>query len=257
MLVFCIQLTDRSVHQNTKTTPRLIGLNYGGMFMLSDLELMENYVNVLFKHDTENRVTVVNEPPYDVATRIFIGGTNLGSVVRYSNKLDASLVGKLEQVIGTNPDAYLGEVINVLSIDSKLNNLWIGPAYVFSVVRDKAHTQAIQVTHENKELLKPYFPYTFEDFEHKQPCFVIVEDDIPVSICCSARSTTKADEASIFTHEDYRGRGYGIDVTNVWATEVQKQGRIALYSTSWDNFASQSLAMRLELLRYGTDIHIS
>lgn len=99
--------------------------------MLSDLELMELHVNVLFKHDTENRVTVVNEPPDDVAPRIFVGGTHLGSVVRYSKTLDACLVKKLEQVIGTNSVSYLGELINVLSIDRQINNLWIGPAYVW------------------------------------------------------------------------------------------------------------------------------
>ncbi|MFO1443868.1 GNAT family N-acetyltransferase [Bacillus sp. Bva_UNVM-123] len=225
--------------------------------MLSDLELMEHHVNVLFKHDTENRVTVVNEPPYDKAPRIFVGVTNLGSVIRYSNALDESLVEKLEQVIGTEPGANLGEVINVLSIYRPLSNFWIGLAYVFPNERDTAHTQAIQVTHENKELLKPYYPYTFKDFEYKQPCFVMVEDNFPVSICCSARKTTNADEASLFTHEDYRGRGYGIDVTNAWAAAVQKQGRIALYSTSWDNFASQSVAKKLKLLQYGTVIHMS
>ncbi|WP_163099755.1 GNAT family N-acetyltransferase [Peribacillus alkalitolerans] len=225
--------------------------------MLSDLELMEHHVNVLFQHDTENRMTVVNEPPYDVAPRIFVGGTKLGSVVRYSNTLDTSLVEKLEQVIGTNPGAQIGELINVLSIGRQLNHLWIGPAYVFPDVRDRVRTQAIKVTHENKGLLKPYFPYTFENLEYKQPCFVIVEDNITVSICCSARKSTRADEASVFTHEDYRGRGYSIDVTNAWAEEVQKQGRIALYSTSWDNFASQSVARKLQLLQYGIDIHMS
>jgi len=186
-----------------------------------------------------------------------VGVTNLGSVIRYSNTLDESLVEKLEQVIGTDSDAYLGEVINVLSIYRPLSNFWIGLAYVFPNERDTAHTQAIQVTHENKELLKPYYPNTFEDFEYKQPCFVIVEDNFPVSICCSARKTIEANEASLFTHEDYRGRGYGIDVTNAWAAAVQKQGRIALYSTSWDNFASQSVAKKLKLLQYGTVIHMS
>ncbi len=225
--------------------------------MLSDLELMELHVNVLFKHDTENRITVVNEPPYNVAPRFFVGGTHLGSVVRYSKTLDASLVKKLEQVIDTNPVTNLGEFINVLSIDRQLNNLWIGPAYVFPDVMYGSHTQVIQVTHENKELLKPYFPYTFEDFEYKEPCFVKMEDNIPVSICCSARRSQKADEASVFTHEDYRGKGYGIDVTNAWAAEVQKRGRIALYSTSWDNFASQSVARKLNLHQYGIDIHMS
>ncbi|MET3699584.1 GNAT acetyltransferase-like protein [Bacillus oleivorans] len=139
----------------------------------------------------------------------------------------------------------------------QFNNLWIGPAYVFPDVKDRAGTQAVEVTQENKELLKPYFPYTFENFKYKQPCFVIVEDNITVSICCSARKSTTADEASVFTHEDYRGKGYGLDVTSAWAAEVQKQGRIALYSTSWDNFASQSVARKLRLFQYGTDIHMS
>ncbi|WP_245856042.1 hypothetical protein [Bacillus oleivorans] len=69
----------------------MVMLNYGGMSMLSNLELMEHHVNVLFKHDSKNRMTVVNEPPYDVAPKIFIGGTKLGSLVRYSITLDESL----------------------------------------------------------------------------------------------------------------------------------------------------------------------
>jgi len=225
--------------------------------MLSDLELMVHHVNVLFRHDNENRLTVVNELPYDVAPRIFIGATRLGNVVRFSKSLDDSLVKKLEQVTGSNPGALLGEVIKILSKDRIVNNIWIGPAYVFPDVRDRTCTKAIMLTNKNKEILKPYFPYTFGDFENKQPCFVIVEDNIPVSICCSARQTLKAAEASVFTHENYRGRAYGADVANAWASEVQKQGRSALYSTSWDNFASQSLARKLQLVQYGNDIHMN
>ena len=226
------------------------------MCILSELELMELHVKVLFKHDSENRVTVVNEPPYDAAPKIFIGTTKRGSVIRYSNTLNVSLIEKFKKVAGNNLSANLGEIIKVFSGGHPLNNFWIGPAYVFPDVRAPL-TQAIQVTPENKELLRPYFPYTYENFEYKQPCFAIVEDHIPVSICCSARKTTKAHEASVFTHEDYRGRGYGIDVSKAWAAQVQKLGRIALYSTSWNNFASQSVARKLKLFQYGTDIHLS
>ncbi|MBX9975964.1 GNAT family N-acetyltransferase [Cytobacillus firmus] len=225
--------------------------------MISDLELMEHHVNVLFRHDSENRVTVVNEPPYGSAPLIFVGATGMGSIVRYSNSLDKSIVEKLDQVIGTNPGAHLEKIIKVLSMDHLLNNVWTGPAYVFPDVRDRTYSRAIKVTHENKEILIPHFPYTYEDFEYKQPCFVIIEDNRPVSICCSARQTSKADEASVFTHEDYRGRAYGADVAKAWAAEVQIQGRIALYSTSKDNLASQSVARKLQLAQYGTDIHIS
>ena len=99
--------------------------------MLSDLELMVQHVNVLFRHDTENRMTVVNKLPFDVAPRIFIGATRSGNIVRFSKSLDDSLVNKLEQVIGARPSALLGEVIKILSIDIIVNNIWIRPAYVF------------------------------------------------------------------------------------------------------------------------------
>lgn len=83
-----------------------------------------------------------------------------------------------------------------------------------------------------------------------------MKDNKPISICCSARQTEEAAEASVFTNENYRGKGYGIEVTNAWAAEIQRQGRVALYSTSWDNFASQALARKLDLIQFGTDIHM-
>ncbi|MFL0582792.1 GNAT family N-acetyltransferase [Solibacillus silvestris] len=224
--------------------------------MLSDLELMRYHVDVLFNHNTDNRITVVNEPPFDVAPLIFIGATRDGSVIRYLNSLNAEIIERIEHVIRKNP-TNLAEVIKIISLDQTLNDLSFGPTYAFPDLKDKTSTKAIKVTTENKELLKPYFPYTFEDFAYKQPCFIIVEDNKVVSICCSARQTSKADEASVYTNEDYRGRGYGVDVTTAWAAEVKKQGRIALYSTSWDNFASQSLARNLKLVQYGTDILLS
>ncbi|MEG0438922.1 MAG: hypothetical protein RR587_06755 [Solibacillus sp.] len=49
--------------------------------MLIDLELLKLYVNVLFKHNTENRITVVYESPYEDAPRIFVGATNIGNTV--------------------------------------------------------------------------------------------------------------------------------------------------------------------------------
>jgi hypothetical protein len=223
--------------------------------MLSDRELMTNHVNALFKHDAENKMTVVNEPPFYAAPLIFIGGTKEGSIVRYSSTLDADNRERMEQIIKTSP-ANLAEIINALSTGYELTNISFGPAYAFPDVRDRS-SKAIRITNENKELLKPDFPYTFEEFDYKQPCFVIVEDDIVVSICCSARQTPEADEASVYTHKDYRGRSYAAEVANAWAVEVQRQGRIALYSTSWDNVASQSIARKLQLVQYGTDIHMS
>jgi RimJ/RimL family protein N-acetyltransferase len=225
--------------------------------MLSDIKLMEYHLNVLFKHDSNNRMTLVNEPPYDAAPKIFIGVTKLSNLVRFSNFLDNSMIEKLDLILEGNIGTNLVEVIKMFCNEHQFHHFWIGPAYVFPNINEKVRQNVIQVNYENKEMIKRYFPYTYEELDTKHPCFVKVVDNMPVSICCSARNTSKAAEASVFTFEDYRGRGYSTDVTLAWAAEVQKQGRIPLYSTSWDNFASQSLARKLNLIQFGTDIHIS
>lgn len=224
--------------------------------MLSDLELMKYHVNVLFKNDECNRMTVVNESPYDVAPRIFVGGTRLGNVIRYSDTLGESLVRRLERVIDTDTGVDLGGIIGVLSTDRLVSSFWTGPAFVFPDMRDRSG-RAIRITESNKKCLKQYFPSIFNEFEHKQPCFAMIENGIAISVCCSARQTSEAAEASLATLGNYRGRAYAVDVSYAWAAELQNQGRIALYSTSWNNFASQSVARKLHLVQYGTDIHMN
>ncbi|HEU5141023.1 MAG TPA: GNAT family N-acetyltransferase [Bacillales bacterium] len=223
---------------------------------MSDLELMELHVNVLFRHNSENRMTVVNEPPFNAAPRIYIGGTQEGCVVRYSNMLAESTVEELEGIMDDNPGAHLGEIIRILGSDQEINHFWMGPAYSFPDVRNRP-TQSIRITDANKELLHGYFSDFLDDLASVQPCFAVVRDGTAVALCCSARQTFFAAEASLETAQPFWGKAYAEDVTNAWAAEVQNQGRTALYSTSWDNFASQSVARKLHLVRYATDIHIS
>jgi hypothetical protein len=224
--------------------------------MLSDLELMERHINVLFKNDESNRMTVVNEPPYDVAPRIFIGSTRLGNVIRFSDTLDERLVKKLERVIDHDTGVDIGAIIGVLSSDRQINHFWTGPSFYFPDVRDRT-SKAIRITEINKKCLKQNFPRTYEEFERRQPCFAIIENEKAVSVCCSARQTCEAAEASVATIENARGKNYALDVSNAWATELQNQGRTALYSTSLDNYASRSVARKLHLVQYGTDLHMS
>lgn len=141
--------------------------------MFSNKELMGCHVDVLFKHNTENRITVINEPPYDVAPFIFIGATSDGNVVRNLSSLNAEIVEGIEHVMWENP-TNLAKVIKIISLDRSFSDLYFGPAYVFPDCRGKSSTKAIKITDENKDLLKAHFPYTFEDFDYKRPCFVIV-----------------------------------------------------------------------------------
>lgn len=223
--------------------------------LIADIEWMKHHVNVLFKNDDENRMTVVNEPPYEIAPRIFIGGTKSGNVVRYSNKLETNLIKKLKRGVNADFAIDLGEVISILNTDQQISNFWTGPAFVFPNMNSTT-TKAIRITDFNKGCLKRNFPYIFKELKYKQPCFAIVENEAAVSVCCSARQTNKAAEATLATCKKYRGKAYAVDVSNAWAAEIQSQERIALYSISWDNLASQAVARKLNLIQYGTDIHI-
>lgn len=229
--------------------------NQGGVLLPSELELMEIHVNVLFRQNDAGLITVVNEPPFDIAPRLFLGVTKGGHIHKYRNGLDPQLVKELEAAIGAAPGDNLAEIIELLSRDRKLTRVDFGPAYRFAAVTNR-FSEAVQITTANRELLRPHFPYTFEELDEKLPCFAIVQDGIAVSICCSARQTPAAAEASLATLEPFRGRGYGVQAATAWAAEVQRQGRIALYSTAWDNLSSQTVARKLQLIQYGTDITI-
>ena len=54
-----------------------------------------------------------------------------------------------------------------------------------------------------------------------------------------------------------RRRGIGMELAKSWASRVMDEGKIAMYSTSSDNIASQGVAARLGLRFLGADFHVS
>ncbi|MFM1654181.1 GNAT family N-acetyltransferase [Brevibacillus sp. B_LB10_24] len=231
-------------------------------FLQSDHELMETQVNVLFKHNEVGRMTTINESSAGSAPRFFLGITKQGNVVRYHETLDEGVINELEQFVekaswlDAPNQVNMAEIIQVLSKDRPLDRVYLGPAYVFPDLRGRS-TQAVRITHKNIELLRQYFSDFVDDVTHGQPVFAIVQNQVAVSLCCSARNSSIAAEASLHTARDFRGNGYGMEVSTAWAAEIQNQGRIALYSTAWNNLASQAVAKKLNLRQYGIDLHFS
>jgi hypothetical protein len=88
----------------------------------------------------------------------------------------------------------------------------------------------------------------------RQPAVAAFDGDRAVAICASARIGAEACEAGVETVPAYRGRGLAAAVTAAWAELVRDRGLLPLYSTSWDNVASQGVARRLGMIRYAATI---
>lgn len=104
---------------------------------------------------------------------------------------------------------------------------------------------------DDAALLERHFQgWTAEEMPGRTPMAVILVDGQAVSLCGCARRTDEAAEASLETAELFRGRGLAQQVTAAWAVAVRASGRMPLYSTSWENTASLSVARKLGLSIY-------
>ncbi len=84
------------------------------------------------------------------------------------------------------------------------------------------------------------------------PWAMALADGRVVSICHTpVAMTARAAECGVWTHPDYRGRGYAGAVTAAWAALLWSSGRALFYSTDAGNRASQRVAARLQLRPLG------
>ncbi|HEX6730044.1 MAG TPA: GNAT family N-acetyltransferase [Pyrinomonadaceae bacterium] len=230
----------------------------------SELDFMNRHVNALFTHDDHGRLRRVNESDGAQAPRFFLGRTSAGNIWRFRFDLPDSLTEHLESLCLKEPvltdlrqePAGLSEYISLLETHSPVKKLSSGPAYFFPDAIGQTSSQAVLVTPENVNVLRQGFEDWLLDV-HRQPFLAILDEGHAVSVCCSVRVTAEAHEAGVETLNDYKGRGCASDIVQQWAAEVLKLGAMPLYSTSWQNVASQGVARRLGLIQYGSDFHVT
>lgn len=224
--------------------------------MYNHLELMSIQAGVLYIYDHAGRITRINEPTNQPAPRFFWGQTVAGRIVRFRSDVPNHVVHDILQFMDQGDSTeQLANVIRTLEKDREIRGLWMGPAFTFHETV-KGYTGATLVTEDNKYCLEPGFPTLLSELKFREPCFMVTENNMAVSVCFSARSSDKAAEAGVETLNDYRGKGYAMRVTSSWAQAIRQSQRIPLYSTSWDNYSSLSIARRLRLHQYGMDISI-
>ena len=232
----------------------------------TDIELMKMQVEALFTQDENRHLQRINEPDGNgkPAPRFFLGYTNEGSICRFRHDLPDNVVAQLKEVAAAEPMLVNPEKIpknhrqfeNILQSHAPIERVWVGPAYRFPE-HIAPPTNVIRLSSENAGLLRGDFAEMVSELNSWQPYLAIIEDARAVSICHSVRISSRAHEAGVNTLPSYRRRGHATSVVAAWALAVRALNLIPLYSTSWDNVASQGVARRLGLVQYGVDYHVT
>ena len=226
-------------------------------------ELMQAHVEVLFTLDGRGRMRSANESGGGAAPRFFLGQTSEGNQHWFRDDLEDDMVRQLESLcerepIRTDlhgPPANSGRYEALLAEHSPIESVWAGPAYYVAEEIEAPETTVL-ISEDDRDLLSPFLEDWFDDVSDCQPFAVALQDGRAVSLCATVRTTAKADEAGVDTHPDFRGHGFAGQVVATWAEAVHQLGRVPLYSTSWQNTASQAVARKLGLVQFGTDLHI-
>lgn len=233
--------------------------------MLDDLELMAAHARALFTHDARSRLLSVNEPGGGgPATRLFLGRTRRGNLWRFRADLPEPLVEELEALCGDepaggdlrSPPRHAAAYARLLEAHAPVREVEAGPAYRFAEYPEPERP-LLALTEADAGVLRGGFEDLVEELPGWQPFLALLEGGRAVSVCRSVRITPEAHEAGVETLPEFRRRGYARDVVAGWALAVRSLGAVALYSTSWENAASQAVARKLCLVQYGADFHIT
>ncbi|MDF2815750.1 MAG: hypothetical protein K0Q81_1950 [Paenibacillus sp.] len=227
-------------------------------------ELMEFHVEAMFTHDQNMRLRTINEPwpGADPAPRFFLGRTiEATALCRFRNDVSEMLVEQLEGLCADEPiirdfqtkPKHFEAYMNLLQSE----RFTMGPCYL--VPDETVPTmQVVSITRENMtEFLRDGFEWLPSEIDYVQPCIALVRESRAVSICRSVRITSRAHEAGLETLDTFRGKGYAAAVVAGWAMAVRKKEALPLYSTSWDNLASQSVARKSASSFYGVNFTIT
>ncbi|MEP7216399.1 MAG: GNAT family N-acetyltransferase [Anaerolineaceae bacterium] len=231
------------------------------------LELMRLQVRNLFRFDDVGRLVSTNETPPFSAPRLFLGRTVEGNAWHLRHDLPAEQAEELTALLGCEPPLgeagaephCLARAIVVLGRDQPVTAIHRGPAFVFESAPDPSAGPLLlgpgDLARFHPQLREMGWTEGLD--ESQQPCFGVEADGAIVALCHSSRLSVDAAAAGVSTAPDYRRRGFARRTVEAWAAAVIASGRIALYSTTWDNAASRAIADGLGLRFFGEDCHIT
>ena len=236
----------------------------------SALEVMAIQIATRFVCTPDGRLLRSTDPFSDgAAVRFFLGRTIKGNLWRLGHNLPDDVVRELEALarsepVCTDPSEFCQEptiataVRAVLGRPATIPGESRGPAYYLPAEVPGAPATAVLVvtTEASAPLLAAPSPHLACGLSKVSPCVVALREGAVVAVCYSSRQSDRATEAGVRTLEPHRRQGYGVAVVARWAAAVRQRGLLPLYSTSWQNVASQGLARKIGGVLFGEDFHV-
>lgn len=230
----------------------------------SDRELIELNARTLFTHDDAGHLVAINERGGKAAPRLFLAWTASELLWRVRGDLPAALIARIAGLIAgavmtgdldRPPDALPAMLAALAAHTPIADDHNSGPEYVFPD-DIAAPLGAVAVTEANAGVLARWLPEWLPDVTAGLPMRAVLVDGHAVSVCGCARIPGEATHAGVETHAAFRGRGHAVTVTASWARAMRERGVVPLYGTSTTNRASQRVAAKLGLIRYGTSLGV-
>jgi len=236
----------------------------------SPRDLIDLHARTLFVHDASDRLIAINDTQRSPAARFFLGRTSQGVISRVRHDLPAALADRLTQLAAREPvpddleqpPGCLDEVRALLAAHGPITDEYAGPEYSFPARISLAElaTRApdvVAITASNAHTLTRWLPEWLPDVKAGGPIMAVLVDGDAVAICACARVPGQATHAGVETHPEHRGHGHAALATAAWAPAIRALGILPLYGTSWTNRASQRVAAKLGLVRYGASLSIA
>ena len=228
--------------------------------------------------DGKRRICGINQWDGGNPPLFHLGRTSTGHRWCFNTQLEQTQITELTRLCRTEPtifnptempqhhQAYL-EIVGCED-----SQPWTGPAYwqPFYLAGDRAGDLASdragdlandlpwrQIGPAEAHLLSAGLADWIPDLLYRQPFVVSLQGDCAAAVCASVRINNQAHEAGVETDPSVRRRGHASTAVSAWASLVRAKGALPLYSTSWENAASQATARRTGMFQYGVDYHIT
>lgn len=223
---------------------------------MNDAEFMRARLAADFVYNGDGRMTITADPVEGAGTPApdFLIAFAGGEVIQVIGEhLPAEFGDRLNEIVtAAEREAQPHALVERISAEFGGVKPEGGPVYRFANAIAPSSI-ATRLGDSHRPMVRETKKWLDDEWGLWGTVFAVVRDNRTVSLCYSSRISDVVEEAGLWTDPEYRGHGYAAEVTRAWAANVRASGKEPVYSTSWDNLASQAVTRKLGLIQIGGD----